>query len=125
MLKSLQIKNMTAFSDAVFEFVPGLNVIVGENITGKSHVLKMGYCILHSLYQLSARQTLRQTDILDASAIQHQIKQNISMHWKIYRIMSFSFDPDDLASRCGSICFSIIMIVTEKISLMNTKNGVF
>ena len=72
---------MTAFSDATFEFVPGLNVIVGENITGKSHVLKMGYCILHSLYQLNVRQTLRQTDILDASAIQHCFSKMLTLTW--------------------------------------------
>ncbi|KPA11474.1 ATP-binding protein [Candidatus Magnetomorum sp. HK-1] len=92
MLKSLQIKNMTAFSDATFEFVPGLNVIVGENITGKSHVLKMGYCILHSLYQLNVRQTLKQTDILDASAIQHSFSKMLTE--KILNV----FKPDALGN---------------------------
>jgi AAA15 family ATPase/GTPase len=92
MLKSLQIKNMTAFSDAVFEFVPGLNVIVGENITGKSHVLKMGYCILHSLYQLSVKQTLKQTDIFDASAIQQRFSKLLTE--KLLNV----FKPDALGN---------------------------
>ncbi|WP_375419382.1 ATP/GTP-binding protein [uncultured Hymenobacter sp.] len=43
MLKRLHIKNFTVFADADFEFGPGLNVIVGTNGTGKSHVLKLGY----------------------------------------------------------------------------------
>jgi len=43
MLESLHVKNFTAFGKADFEFAPGVNVIVGENGTGKTHVLKLGY----------------------------------------------------------------------------------
>lgn len=43
MLKRLHLKNFTVFADANFEFSPGLNVLVGTNGTGKSHVLKVGY----------------------------------------------------------------------------------
>ena len=43
MLKRLHLRNFTAFEEADFEFGPGLNVIVGANGTGKSHVLKAGY----------------------------------------------------------------------------------
>jgi hypothetical protein len=43
MLKTLTVKNFTVFTDVTFEFSPGLNVIVGENGTGKTHVLKLGY----------------------------------------------------------------------------------
>jgi ABC-type phosphonate transport system ATPase subunit len=43
MLKTLTISNFTAFSKASFSFSPGLNVIVGTNGTGKTHVLKLGY----------------------------------------------------------------------------------
>jgi energy-coupling factor transporter ATP-binding protein EcfA2 len=45
MLKRLHLKNFTVFADATFEFGPGLNVLVGTNGTGKSHVLKVGYAI--------------------------------------------------------------------------------
>ncbi len=52
MLKSLTIKNFTVFSQTEFDFSPGLNVIIGANGLGKSHLLKLGYCcawISHSL----------------------------------------------------------------------------
>jgi energy-coupling factor transporter ATP-binding protein EcfA2 len=42
-LKSLKLKDFTAFKEAEFDFAPGLNVIVGENGTGKTHVLKTAY----------------------------------------------------------------------------------
>ncbi len=51
MLESLTLRNFTAFADAEFNFADGLNVIVGENGTGKTHVLKAAY----SLVYVSAR----------------------------------------------------------------------
>lgn len=45
MLKSLSIKNLTVFQDADLAFAPGLNVIVGENGCGKSHLLKVAYSV--------------------------------------------------------------------------------
>ncbi len=46
MLKQLKIENFTVFAKADFEFSPGLNVIVGENGTGKTHVLKLAYAVI-------------------------------------------------------------------------------
>lgn len=43
MLKELNITNFTVFAKASFQFSSGLNVIVGENGTGKSHLLKLIY----------------------------------------------------------------------------------
>ncbi len=45
MLKRLHVKNFTVFEEADFEFGPGLNVLVGANGTGKSHLLKIGYAV--------------------------------------------------------------------------------
>lgn len=45
MLKKLTIENFTNFDEAEFNFVPGINIIIGENSSGKSHVLKLAYSI--------------------------------------------------------------------------------
>jgi energy-coupling factor transporter ATP-binding protein EcfA2 len=45
MLTGLVLKNLTVFPEAQFEFAPGLNVIVGENGAGKSHILKAAYTV--------------------------------------------------------------------------------
>lgn len=55
MLKSLHIKNFTAFSDAKFNFAPGLNVIIGANGTGKSHLLKLAYSVAKTSYRLRSQ----------------------------------------------------------------------
>lgn len=47
-IQALSLKNFTAFSEATFEFSPGLNVLIGENGTGKSHVLKASYALLRA-----------------------------------------------------------------------------
>jgi predicted ATPase len=43
MLKSLHVENLTVFPQADFEFGKNLNVFIGENGTGKSHILKAAY----------------------------------------------------------------------------------
>ena len=46
MIKTLKLWNFTVFKEAELEFSPGLNVVVGENGTGKSHLLKLVYALL-------------------------------------------------------------------------------
>jgi ABC-type lipoprotein export system ATPase subunit len=45
-LQKLTIENFTAFKKAQIEFSPGINVVIGANSTGKSHLMKLGY-VLH------------------------------------------------------------------------------
>src|SRR5438094_2127078 len=43
MLKKLQIENFTVFPKADLDFGKNLNIILGENGAGKSHLLKLAY----------------------------------------------------------------------------------
>lgn len=45
-LSSLSIRNFTVFQDETLYFAPNLNVVVGENGVGKSHLLKLAYSLL-------------------------------------------------------------------------------
>ncbi len=45
MYERLKLHNFTAFADAEFEFVKGVNVYAGTNGSGKSHVLKLLYAL--------------------------------------------------------------------------------
>jgi ABC-type transport system involved in cytochrome c biogenesis ATPase subunit len=51
MFERLQIENFTAFRRAEFEFVPGINVLVGGNATGKTHVMKLLYSIQKTTFE--------------------------------------------------------------------------
>lgn len=46
MIKTLEVQNFTALPNAAWAFAPGLNVVVGENGFGKTHVLKLLYALL-------------------------------------------------------------------------------
>ena len=43
MITHLQLKNFTAFTELAIDFSPGINIIIGENGTGKTHLLKAAY----------------------------------------------------------------------------------
>lgn len=43
MLKKMKFENFTAFEKLTVNFSPGINVFLGENGTGKTHVLKAAY----------------------------------------------------------------------------------
>ncbi|MGA2032990.1 MAG: AAA family ATPase [Thermoguttaceae bacterium] len=45
----LKVKDFTVFGEAEFEFSPGLNVFIGANGTGKSHVLKLLFSVTRSM----------------------------------------------------------------------------
>lgn len=51
MIKSLHVKNFTVFPEATLDFGAHLNVFVGENGTGKTHVLKLAYSILAASWE--------------------------------------------------------------------------
>lgn len=57
-LQSLHINNFTAFEDADLCFSPGLNVFVGENGTGKTHLLKLPYAVLRACAQEGSKARL-------------------------------------------------------------------
>jgi recombinational DNA repair ATPase RecF len=52
MIKHLSLRNFTVFKTAELEFSPGLNIIIGENGTGKTHLLKMGYLLSNAWFTL-------------------------------------------------------------------------
>ena len=40
-IKRIKFQNYTVFEDQQMEFSPGINVIIGENGTGKTHLMKL------------------------------------------------------------------------------------
>ncbi len=46
MLKKFKIENLTVFPEAKLSLSNGLNVIIGENGCGKSHLLKVAYSVI-------------------------------------------------------------------------------
>ena len=43
--QSIHLQNFTVFRDVQLEFSPGINAFVGENGTGKTHLMKVLYAV--------------------------------------------------------------------------------
>jgi predicted ATPase len=69
MLRALEIKNFTVFEEAKLEFSPGLNVLIGENGTGKSHLLKLGYCMV--------KVAVESTSLSDRLLVWHRMEEQL------------------------------------------------
>lgn len=57
MLEQLNIKNLTVFPEANLHFSKQLNIIVGENGTGKTHLLKLAYATLATSWEEGRKPT--------------------------------------------------------------------
>ena len=55
MLKTLHIQQFTVFQDTCFDFSPGLNLIIGDNGTGKTHLLKLAYLFCRAWPDLTGK----------------------------------------------------------------------
>ena len=51
MIERLQLEQFTAFNYLDLQFSPGINVIIGKNGTGKTHILKVLYSVIAALYE--------------------------------------------------------------------------
>jgi len=56
MIHKLTAKNFTVFRKADFEFAKGINVVIGSNGAGKSHVLKLAYTAARWSYEMMLRE---------------------------------------------------------------------
>jgi predicted ATP-binding protein involved in virulence len=77
MLKKLNIKNFTVFTDVQIEFSKGLNIVIGDNATGKSFMLKLGYSVMYVLSRQNS--TLNATKTL-ANKLYNVFKPNSLGH---------------------------------------------
>lgn len=54
MIKSLILKDFTCFTEGKFDFCPGINVFIGQNGTGKTHILKVLAAVLKANENLTS-----------------------------------------------------------------------
>jgi energy-coupling factor transporter ATP-binding protein EcfA2 len=64
-LKSASIKKFGLFSDETLEFSPGINVFIGRNGCGKSHLLKLLYTLVRECGESPGTGSVLESDKLD------------------------------------------------------------
>src|SRR5262245_55644084 len=55
MLNQLKIANFTVFEDVTVSLSDGINVVIGSNGAGKSHLLKLGYTATRWCYEMELK----------------------------------------------------------------------
>ncbi|RZO66307.1 MAG: hypothetical protein EVA89_00390 [Sandaracinaceae bacterium] len=50
-IATLRLERFSVFDEAEFQFCPGINVLIGENGTGKSHAMLAAYSILRAFHK--------------------------------------------------------------------------
>ena len=78
MIESLEIHNFTCFDKLKIDFDLGVNIFIGDNGTGKTHILKLLYSVIASKAKLKDGDNL----YLHHIPFNNEIIQNFMAHWK-------------------------------------------
>jgi len=65
MITSLELRNFTAFRRLKIDFSPKINVIIGENGTGKTHLLKVAYALSSGYKLFKQPSEMEESDLRD------------------------------------------------------------
>ncbi|MFI3190483.1 hypothetical protein BCS42_02790 [Crenothrix sp. D3] len=90
-IKSISIENFTVFKSELLGFSEELDIVVGENGTGKSHLLKLLYALISSSNTLSLIDFNEETTIPISSCIQSCIEHDLNNIFKpdfLYNLIS-------------------------------------
>lgn len=72
-IKKIRLENYTVFENQQLEFLPGINVFIGENGTGKTHIMKALYSACQSVSKkISFSHKLVSTMLPRANTLRHK-----------------------------------------------------
>ncbi|MBC8421198.1 MAG: AAA family ATPase [Desulfobacterales bacterium] len=66
MIDKLTLKDFTVFKALEIDFSSKINVVIGENATGKTHLLKAAYALCSANNVLKAKPEVEDSDLIDA-----------------------------------------------------------
>ena len=76
MINSITLAGFTSFIDNSFSFVNGVNVLIGKNGTGKTHVLKCLASALQARHEFLAKQTTSKEQF------EYTLAENVTHYFK-------------------------------------------
>jgi len=65
-LKNISLENFTLFKNIKLNFSSGINIFIGENGTGKTHILKVIYSTIQANNALSRKPTITETNLAES-----------------------------------------------------------
>jgi len=95
-IRSVELKNFTVFENLKCEFSPGVNIFIGENGTGKTHLLKALYSFcecsnvnFHSFLKPSFQGNLRELFRKSNGQIATDLNVNVSVNETVFQHKMF------------------------------------
>ncbi|MCL1988218.1 MAG: AAA family ATPase [Firmicutes bacterium] len=105
-IESVKLENFTVFENFECEFSPGVNVLIGENGTGKTHLLKVLHAFCnHSLSEIGVNvelYTLFKSNPMSSRAFNRNINKDIFIQIKINK-QKYNYDTCIKKSMYGSL----------------------
>jgi predicted ATPase len=83
-IKSIDIENFTVFEKVQIDFSPGINVFIGENGTGKTHLLKLLYAA-NTMFSSSSKHNINELfgNQFNSGDLRFNINGDESYPWKL------------------------------------------
>lgn len=92
-IKKIQLENFTVFEKLDIEFGKGINVFIGENGMGKTHIMKLLYSACQAAkHDVSFSQKTVRVFMLDQSSIHRLVRRNNTGETTFIKIISDSSD---------------------------------
>ena len=126
-INRVEIKNFTVFNDVSIDFNSGINVIIGENGTGKTHLLKLIYafCLLQKTsdlysFKFKIEEMFASNDTSNLFNFNHdKIDIVIEDNKKIYKISITKENYFEIADTKEYIIPAVFIPAKEMLSMSN------
>ncbi|MFW5893969.1 MAG: AAA family ATPase [Verrucomicrobiota bacterium] len=131
-IKSVDIEKFSLFRDVKgLEFSPGINVFIGANATGKSHLLKLLYSIVRTAYTAEKDKTTDKK--LIASRLQEKLNRvfrpaDMQAHRLVHRMRGRNTASVGLQADTGNFNFRLTTsgnVYVDKQTLAQTEAPIF
>lgn len=113
-IKSVQLQNFTVFEELEIEFSKGINVVIGTNGTGKTHLLK-------AMYGISEATKAEENEVVDIAPLYFSVKPlELTRNSEIESSVKVSFEKS--VEACYSIkCFAEENLISAGVTVNNDE----
>ncbi len=92
-IKSIKLENFTVFEGVAINFTEGINVLIGENATGKTHLLKVLYSACRSnRSDVDFGQKIVRTLMPDEYRIARLVNRKLGNHQALIKVTAMNSD---------------------------------
>jgi len=97
-IKSIKIESFTVFEDIEIDFNPDVNILIGENGTGKTHLLKLLYVLSYYYKPYNGEDDITQRSIFHKLRAMFPVKSIINLVRNNNDFSNVSLDSDNYSS---------------------------